>query len=104
LVKKQEGSLTGYRILDNTDSLGAYCTKLFADLGADVIKIEKPEGDPGRAMPPFVNDTPHPEKSLYFLHRNTGKRGITLNLETAQGRDIFKRLVKTADVLRQGYL
>jgi len=91
--------LSGYRVLDLTDSKGAYCTKLFADLGADVIKIERPEGDPGRAMPPFVDDVPHPEKSLYFLHRNAGKRGVTLNLDTEQGRDIFKRLVKTADVL-----
>jgi len=99
LPKEQEGALSGYRILDLADSKGAYCTKLFADLGADVIKIERPEGDPGRAMPPFVDDVPHPEKSLYFLHRNAGKRGITLNLDTEEGRDIFKKLVKTADVL-----
>jgi crotonobetainyl-CoA:carnitine CoA-transferase CaiB-like acyl-CoA transferase len=99
LAKKKEGALSVYRILDLTDSKGAYCTKLFADLGADVIKIERPEGDPGRTIPPFVDDTPHLEKSLYFLHRNSGKRGITLNLETSDGRDIFKKLVKTADVL-----
>jgi len=99
VTNEKEGALSGYRVLDLTDSKGAYCTKLFADLGADVIKIERPEGDPGRAMPPFVDDVPHPEKSLYFLHRNAGKRGVTLNLDTEQGRDIFKRLVKTADVL-----
>jgi len=99
LAEEQEGALSGYRVLDLADSKGAYCTKLFADLGADVIKIERPEGDPGRAMPPFVDDVPHPEKSLYFLHRNAGKRGITLNLDTEEGRDIFKKLVKTADVL-----
>ncbi len=99
MTDEQRGALSVYRILDLTDGKGAYCTKLFADLGADVIKIEPPEGDPGRAMPPFVDDVPHPEKSLYFLHRNTGKRGITLNLETSGGRDILKKLVKTADVL-----
>ena len=99
MTDKKEGALTGYRILDLTDSQGAYCTRLFADLGADVIKIERPEGDPGRAMPPFVADIPHPEKSLYFLHRNTGKRGVTLNIETPQGKELFKKLAKTADVL-----
>jgi len=97
--KKRDGALSVYRILDMTDSKGAYCAKLFSDLGADVIKIERPEGDPGRSMPPFVDDIPHPEKSLYFLHRNAGKRGITLNIETNDGKGVFKRLVKKADVL-----
>jgi crotonobetainyl-CoA:carnitine CoA-transferase CaiB-like acyl-CoA transferase len=95
----KEGALSIYRVLDLTDSAGAYCTKLFADLGADVIKIERPEGDPGRAMPPFAGDVPHQEKSLYFVHRNAGKRGVTLSIETREGADILKRLVKTADVL-----
>ena len=99
MKKKGDGALSVYRILDLTDSKGAYCAKLFADLGADVIKIERPEGDDGRNMPPFVDDIPHPEKSLYFLHRNTGKRGITLNIETTDGKGILKRLVKKADVL-----
>ena len=99
MQRAEQGALTGYRILDLADSKGAYCAKILADLGADVIKIESPEGDPGRRMPPFLNDTPHPEKSLYFLHRNANKRGITLNLKTAQGRAIFKRLAAKADVL-----
>jgi crotonobetainyl-CoA:carnitine CoA-transferase CaiB-like acyl-CoA transferase len=103
LAKKKQGALSVYRILDLGDSRGAYCTKLFADLGADVIKIERPEGDPGRKMPPFVNDVPHTEKSLYFLHRNAGKRGITLNIETADGKNIFRKLVKTADVLVENF-
>jgi crotonobetainyl-CoA:carnitine CoA-transferase CaiB-like acyl-CoA transferase len=98
-VTNKEGALSGYRVLDLADSRGAYCSKLLADLGADVIKIEPPEGDPGRSMPPFVNDIPHSEKSLYFLHRNAGKRGITLNLETCEGCDIFVRLAESADVL-----
>lgn len=99
MTKEQEGSLSGYRVLDLTDSKGAYCTKLLADLGADVIKIERPEGDPGRGIPPFIDDVPHPEKSLYFLHRNANKRGITLKLDIPVGRSILKKLVKTADVL-----
>jgi crotonobetainyl-CoA:carnitine CoA-transferase CaiB-like acyl-CoA transferase len=103
LMNKEHGALSAYRILDLTDSKGAYCTKLFADLGADVIKIEWPEGDLGRNTPPFVDDIPHMEKSLYFLHRNAGKRGITLNLETSDGRDIFRKLIKTADVLVENF-
>jgi len=99
VTKGQEGALSRYRVLDLTDSKGAYCTKLLADLGADVIKIERPEGDPGRGIPPFAGDTPHPEKSLYFLHRNANKRGVTLNLDSLEGRNILKELVKTADVL-----
>ena len=99
MKKQKEGALSIYRILDLTDSRGAYCTKLYADLGADVIKIEKPEGDSGRNVPPFVDDIPHHEKSLYFLHRNAGKRGITLNIESTDGRDIFKKLIKKADAL-----
>ena len=98
-MENKEGALSGYRVLDLADSRGAYCSKLLADMGADVIKIEPPEGDPGRSMPPFVNDVPHSEKSLYFLHRNAGKRGITLNLDTREGCDTFIRLGESADVL-----
>jgi crotonobetainyl-CoA:carnitine CoA-transferase CaiB-like acyl-CoA transferase len=103
VVKKKEGALTGYRILDLTDSRGAYCTKMLADLGADVIKVEPPHGDVGRNMPPFLNDEPHPEKSLYFIYRNANKRGITLNLESDEGKDILKKLVKSADVLVENF-
>ena len=103
MAKEQEGALTGYRILDLTDSRGAYCSKLLADLGADVIKIEPPGGDPGRDMPPFLNDERHPERSLYFLYRNTNKKGITLDIESAKGKDILNKLVKTADALVENY-
>lgn len=98
-MSDKEGALSPYRILDLADSTGAYCTKLLADLGAAVIKVEKPDGDPGRRMPPFVGNVPHHEKSLYFLHRNAGKLGITLNIETQDGRDILLGLVAGADVL-----
>ena len=70
-----------------------------ADLGADVIKIEGPEGDPGRRIPPFAGDASHIEKSLYFLHRNANKRGITLDLQTGEGSATLQSLVKTADIL-----
>jgi CoA:oxalate CoA-transferase len=98
-LSKQEGALSPYRVLDLTDSKGAYCTRLFADLGADVVKVEAPQGDPGRRMPPFAGGVPHLEKSLYFLHRNAGKRGITLDFETPDGRDILIGLATRADIL-----
>jgi len=100
---KYEGALSGYRVLDLTDSLGAYCAKQMADLGADVIKIERPEGDPMRRIPPFAGDAPHPDRGLYFLFRNVNKRGITLNLDESNGRLILKRLVKTADILVENF-
>ena len=86
-----------YRVLDLTDESGVFCTKLLADYGADVIRIEAPSGDPLRAKGPFPNDDPHPEKSLSFLFYNTNKRSITLNLETEEGQSLFRRLAEKAD-------
>lgn len=103
MAEQKEGALSVYRVLDLADSKGAYCTKLLADLGADVIKIEPPQGDSTRSIPPFVDDMPHLEKSLYFLYRHANKRGITLDLETSEGKAIFRKLVKTADVLVETY-
>ncbi|MGB3128281.1 MAG: CoA transferase, partial [Dehalococcoidia bacterium] len=97
--EKQEAVLSGYRIIDLTNDKGHYCGKVLADLGADVIKIEPPGGDPSRNIGPFYRDIPDPEKSLYWWAYNTSKRGITLNLESDQGKHIFQRLVKTADVV-----
>lgn len=100
-LSKEEGSLSPYRVLDLSDSKRAYCTKLFADLGADVIKVEAPQGDPGRKIAPFAGDMPHPKRSHYFLHRNAGKRGITLDLdiETLDGRNTLIGFVGRADIL-----
>lgn len=93
------GPLEGYRVLDLADEKGLPCTKFFADLGADVIKVERPGGDATRARPPFAQDIPHPERSLYFLHYNANKRGVTLDLETPDGQAIFRELARTADVV-----
>ncbi|MBI2165698.1 MAG: CoA transferase [Chloroflexi bacterium] len=105
---KRETTLAGLRVIDLADEKGLYCTKLLADLGADVIKVEKPGGDATRQIAPFWHDEPHPEKSLYFAYLNTSKRGITLNLEHPRGQQIFKHLVNKADVLVEtfspGYL
>lgn len=103
MPSKKEGALSVYRVLDMADEKGSYCTRMLADLGADVLKIEKPAGDSTRSIPPFAGDMPHPEKSLYFLSRHANKRGITLNLEVQDGRNVFKELVKKADVLVETY-
>ena len=97
--QSQNKLLEGYRVLDLADEKGVYCTKLLADLGADVIIVEPSSGHKGRHRGPFFHDEPHPEKSLYFLYFNTSKRSITLNLEHPDGQAIFKQLVKTADVV-----
>ncbi len=97
------GPLAGLRVLELADEKGQFCGKLMGDLGADVIKIEPPGGQNTRAVGPFLNDIPHRERSLSFWHYNTSKRGITLNLETADGRTIFRRLVPTADIVLETY-
>ncbi len=82
-----ESLLGGYRVLDLADEKGLLCAKILGDVGADVIKIERPGRDPARNTQPFYKDIPHPEKSLFWLFTNLNKRGITLNLETADGRE-----------------
>ncbi len=90
----------GLKVIEYGNLVSApYCTKLLADLGAEVIKVEKPgTGDKARYHGPFPNDEPHPERSGLFLILNTNKLGITLNVETATGRDILVRLLQDADV------
>ena len=76
---------------------------MLGDLGADVIKIEKPGGDPARNIGPFYHGEADPEKSLFWFAYNTSKRGITLDIETADGQEIFKRLVGTADFVIESF-
>ncbi|MFC1870123.1 CaiB/BaiF CoA transferase family protein [Chloroflexota bacterium] len=104
--KEQDGPkslLESYRVLDVTGVEGLFCGRILADLGADVIKIEKPGGDPARNIPPFYHDNPGIENSLHWLVHNLNKRGITLNIETADGQNIFKRLVATADFIIESF-
>jgi crotonobetainyl-CoA:carnitine CoA-transferase CaiB-like acyl-CoA transferase len=100
-----EAALSNVKVLDLTHYIaGPYCTKLLADYGAEVVKIEKPgEGDGARRMGPFLNDEPHPEKSGLFLYLNNNKKSITLNLKTDTGAKIFKELVKEADVVVENF-
>ncbi len=98
-------ALSGVRVVDLTQLIsGPFCTKLLADYGADVIKIEKPlGGDVARQVGPFFGDDPHPEKSGLFLHLNTNKRGITLNLKSETGKKIFFELIRNADLLVENF-
>ena len=94
-------ALEDLKVLEFSELIsGPYCSKMMADLGAYVIKIEKPGlGDHARRWGPFPEDIPHAEKSGLFLFLNTNKLGITLNVETERGRKIFRRLIDWADVL-----
>ncbi len=97
------GALQGLRVLDLSDDKGQYCTKLMADMGADVIKIEPPSGDHARHIGPFYHDEEELEKSLYWFLLNTSKRGITLDITTSQGADLFRRLVADADFVVESF-
>ncbi|MSQ25610.1 MAG: CoA transferase [Dehalococcoidia bacterium] len=93
-------ALDGVTVIDLTQGIaGPYCTRLLADYGADVVKIEPPCGDAARGMGPFLHDDPHPERSGLFLHLNTNKRGATLDLRTATGRRILREMARQVDVL-----
>jgi crotonobetainyl-CoA:carnitine CoA-transferase CaiB-like acyl-CoA transferase len=92
-------ALTGIRVLELANDRVAFAGKLLADMGADVILIEPPGGDPSRHYPPFLDDQPGPDRSLHWWHYHTSKRGIVLDLETETGRADFRRLAATADVL-----
>ena len=93
------GLLQGIRVLEIADEKAAFCGKLLAAQGADVVKIEPPWGDPSRHYGPFVGDQPDPEQSLYFWHYNVNKRGVTLDLRSPEGGDIFRQFVSTADMV-----
>ncbi len=95
----QRGNLDGYRVLDLTSEPGFLAGKLLGDLGADVIKVEPPGGDRARQRGPFVGGATDPERSILWLALNTSKRGITLNLDTARGREIFLALCRQADAV-----
>lgn len=103
-ANSQTYSLSDIRVLDLTDEKGVYCGKLLADLGADVIKIERPGGDPMRRLGPFFRDSMRIEESLFWFNFNTNKRGITLNIEHRWGQEILKRLAKTSSVILESYM
>ncbi|MSQ07213.1 MAG: CoA transferase [Dehalococcoidia bacterium] len=94
----------GLKVLDLGQGIsGPFCAKLFADLGAQVVKVEPPAGDSSRQDGPFPGDAPDPERSGLFLALNTNKLGVTLNLESASGRGLLVQLAQGADMLIESF-
>jgi crotonobetainyl-CoA:carnitine CoA-transferase CaiB-like acyl-CoA transferase len=96
-------ALSGLRILDLTGLRGALAGRLLADMGADVIKVEPPIGDPTRHLGPFAGDQPHPDRSLPFWFYNLNKRSVTLDYRRARGAELFLRLAESADVVIESF-
>lgn len=102
--KKQAGSLlNSFQVLDLSNETGFLCGKLLADLGAEVIKIERPGGEPARRMGPFYQNLPDPEKSLSWWAFNGNKKGITLDIEHSRGQELFRRLARDCDLIVESY-
>jgi len=95
------GPLDGVKVIELAGEKGHYCGRLLADMGADVIKVEPPGGDPARQIGPFVDDKPGPDRSLFFWHYNANKRGVTLDV--AANPDLLQRLAANADILLETY-
>lgn len=93
------GLLDGVRVIEITDLRGALAGRALADLGADVVKVEPPGGDPGRMTAPFVGDRAGADRSIPFLYRNANKRGLVLDLGAAAGRERLTAALAGADVL-----
>jgi crotonobetainyl-CoA:carnitine CoA-transferase CaiB-like acyl-CoA transferase len=93
-------ALDGIRVVDLTQGIaGPYCTRLLADLGAEVIKVEPPEGDYARRLGPFPGDVPDPDKAGLFIHLNGNKKSVTLDSSTKSGQVVLRKLLAKADVL-----
>jgi benzylsuccinate CoA-transferase BbsE subunit len=103
MVRAEMAALNGLRVLDLTDHRAQLCGRLLADMGADVIKVEPPGGDAARRVPPFVDDTPHPDRSLFFWFYNLNKRSITLDITQPEGADILLALTKSADLIIESF-
>ena len=100
----KEGVLGGLVIIDLTQMLaGPYCTMMLADHGADVIKIEPPEGDMSRRLGPYADHDEGQKHSGYFHSINRNKRSIVLDLKSEEGLQIFKGLIKKADAVVENF-
>lgn len=93
------GALAGTRVVDLTVECSSFCGKLLADLGADVVKVEPREGDPGRKIGPFLDDRPGPERSLFFWYYNSNKRGVMLDATRDRDRHRLNELLDCADAV-----
>ena len=98
-IAAASGPLAPFRVLDLTDELGHLAGRMLAELGADVIKLEPPNGGGSRLAPPFYHDEPHPERSLLWWTLNHSKRSITIDLSKPRGADLFFQLVDRSDFI-----
>jgi benzylsuccinate CoA-transferase BbsE subunit len=98
-----DSALLGLKVLDLTDHRAQLCSRLLADMGADVIKVEPPEGDPARRIGPFVHDLPHRDRSLFFWFYNLNKRSLTLDITHPRGAELFLGLARAADVVVESF-
>jgi crotonobetainyl-CoA:carnitine CoA-transferase CaiB-like acyl-CoA transferase len=107
-TSSDEQALSHLRVIELGDIPASYATRWLADLGADVIKVEPAGGDPNRLLPPFAGNVEDRERSLTFIHANTNKRSIVLDLARETDRDTFAKLLASADLLVEatplGYL
>src|SRR5579871_3621309 len=96
----QEGPLSGIRVLDLTQFLsGPFATQILADLGADVVKLEPPQGDPVRAVPPhFAGDD-----SVYYLSVNRNKRSVVVDMKVPEGRELTRKLALSCDIVMENF-
>ena len=100
MVRSGVHPLAGLRVLDLSEGVaGPFCAKLLGDLGADVVKVERPQGDVTRQIGPFRDGVANPEQSAAFFYFNTSKRSVVLDPDTAEGRAALARLVSTYDVV-----
>ena len=95
--------LSTYKVLDLSDDKGTVCGQILARLGANVIKIEDPGGSPERSKGPFAGDINDPERSLFWLAYNRGKKSVTLQLESQNGKEVFKKLVAKSDIIVESF-
>src|SRR5579862_7473237 len=106
--RNEDSYLNGVRVLELADETGEYAGRVLAGLGADVVKVEPPEGETTRRIGPFRGDVPAPEESLHFWHYNLGKRSIVVDLDLLDGQEQFRRLAAAADIVLdarpRGYL
>jgi crotonobetainyl-CoA:carnitine CoA-transferase CaiB-like acyl-CoA transferase len=101
-VNAPAGPLSGLRVIEIASEWTMYAGKLLADLGADTVLVEPPEGHATRAYEPFLDDEPGVERSLWFWHYNTSKRGVVVDRDSVEGARALRELVATADVLLHG--
>ncbi|HVN27741.1 MAG TPA: CaiB/BaiF CoA-transferase family protein [Candidatus Binataceae bacterium] len=102
-MSERNSLLSPYRVLDLTTERGLLCGQILGDLGADVIKIEPPDGSSARRLAPFFEDKADPDRSIYWWAYNRNKRSITLNLETDEGRELLRRLASSARFLIESH-